>query len=355
MTMPAQPNAAPAPAPVAPPAAVAQTPPAAAAPAADRGRAKADRAAALKAKLDAEPAPEGSAEPSGGVAPAAVEGQAPAPAAAAVDDVATKRAQERLARIRQVQEAERAQDEERQRRRAMKDQSGEVEKLRARIAELEPLNKVFDSEEALLAYAESKGMSPEKLVQWMRTRMTDPAAVAQRHAKTEAEKIREELAAERKAREELERRLSERDEQTQAQWSAQQKTQAFLARAADQAADFPLSAAMLERHGAQGFVGWANKFVVPLLREDYTPEELHDYTEQLLTELQVGGPAPAAPATAAQGTSPPAKKNGAPEPSPTLSNALTSERISVAEEVPLHRLPKAERQRRLKDKLDRSE
>ena len=43
--------------------------------------------------------------------------------------------------------------------------------------------------------------SEDAPVAWMRTRLTDPKAVAERQVKSEADKIREELKAEREARE----------------------------------------------------------------------------------------------------------------------------------------------------------
>ena len=320
------------------------------------------RAAALKAKLDAEPGPSEGSEPEGeGEEPAAAGSEPPSSEtrvreAAPTDDAAAKARQERLARIEQVRAKELADDAERQQKRQRKERDTELEKLRTRIAELEPQSAVFQSEEALLAEAERRGMSAEKLVQWMRTRLTDPAAVAQRQTQTLEEKFQAELAKERAAREALEKKLADQQESARAQHEGQQRAMGFVQMTQAKAADYPLTAGLLKRHGPVGLINFANEFVAPRLREQYTLDELHDNLEQLLDDIQVASgaqQAPRAPETPVNGTSHPAKKNGAAEPSVTLSNALTSERVSVAEEIPLSRLPRKERTKRLREKLER--
>lgn len=318
-----------------------------------------DRAAALKAKLESE-GPSGDvgegSEPTERVVAGAPEApDASEPAVGAQDDAA-KRAADRLARIQKVREADRAAKAERQRREAARardaERSGEVEGLRKKLQELEPLSSVFSSEETLLAEAERRGMTAEKLVSWMRTRLTDPAAVAQQHAKTEADKIREELAAERKAREELQARLEAEKMTAQEQREAQERAQAFIQRTEASEKDYPLSARLLKRHGKHGLVNFASKFIVPLLPEDYTVDQLHDLTEQFLDEVQLaaGPDAPGAVQSAAAANT---RKNVAGKATSTLSNAVASERTAVVEEVPLHKLPRDERIKRLRANLDR--
>jgi hypothetical protein len=265
----------------------------------------------------------------------------------AVIDDAEKRRAERAERMRRARERERSEDEARKSKTQGKTTDAELEKLRKRIAELEPHEQVFASEEALLAAAEAKGMSVEKLVQWMRTRLSDPAAVAQRHAKTEADKLREEIAAVKKAHEESIASLKAEREQERAQTAGQNKAATFIGAAKEKASSHPCTAALVKRHGDNGLIAFANQFVAPLLRADYSVEELHDHVEQFLEEVQVASAS--SPGNPANGTSHPAK-NGAVQPTTTLSNGLASERVSVTEETPLARLPRRERIRRAREK-----
>lgn len=358
MTMPAAAPASPAPAGSA--AAAAQTPPAAPTgagkPSASERRA--ERAAKLKTTLDAAP-PEGDAttEPaaetsSSAVAPATPQAGASTADPAAADDPIAKARADRLARIAEVRAKEAASEADRERRNAGKESAAEVERLRKRVAELEPQVQKFKSPAELLAYAEKEGLSAKDVIDELRARVSDPTIIAQRQAKSEADKIREELAAERKAREDLEARLAAQDAQARAAAEGQSRAMSFLQQTEAGGTSHPLTAAFLKRHGAQAYVGYANQFVAPLLPEEYSLEQLHDHFEQLLDELQVGGTAApvALPANGESRTSP---KNGAGQPVTTLSNALTAERATVTEEVPLARLPRAERTRRLKEKLDR--
>lgn len=324
----------------------------------------ADRASALKAKLDAEPEPTTS---EAAADPAAPEGAPPTPdvpadapavasgaAAPPIDEAAAKVREERLARIAAVREKELADDAERQKFRAGKDRDKEVEQLRAKLAEYEPLNGVFASEESLLAEAEKRGMSAEKLVQWMRTRLTDPAAVAQRQAKTEADKLREEMAKDRAELAALKEQLAQQATQAREQYESQAKAMTFLQKTQASTASHPLTARLLERHGPHGFVQLVNAHVAQHLPEGYSVEQLHDEVEQFLDNLGGGGGASPAPAQPANGASQaPAKKNGEAQPATTLSNALTAERATLTEEKPLSRLPLKERERLLKEKLAR--
>jgi DNA repair exonuclease SbcCD ATPase subunit len=313
-----------------------------------------DRAAALMARLEESPAepaaetPEDASpvQPDGtGTSTADSAGEAQGTQAAAPDAELEKRREERRQRIEQVRAKEAAAAEERARREASRAKEGEAEKLRKRLEELEPLNDVFSSEEALLEMAEKRGMSAEKLVQWMRSRITDPAAIASQRAKSEADKIREELAAERRAREELEKRLAEKEETAREAREATERAQSFVSHVEAQAAGYPLTAKLLHRHGPAGLVAFANRFAIPMLSDGYTLEELHDHVEQILDEVQVVG----ADVTPAKTTTSP--KTGKDSPPTTLSNAMASERTTVTEEIPLHRLSIDERVARLKAKL----
>lgn len=350
------PNAAPAPAPAPVSAAsFAQAPIADAKPEVVVTRVKAhDRAMRVRAKLAESEGSEGNDETSEREKEPAKAAEPAAPSPPVVDD-AEKRRAERAERISKAQERERAEDRDRRTKKRASDggvSNAELEKLRKRVAELEPHEAVFSSEEALLAAAEAKGLSAEKLVQWMRTRLSDPAAVAKQHAKSEADKLREEIAELRKSWEtEREERKAERERQQQEQ-SGIQKAMSFLDKAKTSTSSHPLTAQLVSRHGEKGLIAFANQFVAPLLPKEYSVEQLHDHVEQLLDEVQVGGPGPTGNST--NGTSH-STKHGAAQPVTTLSNGIASERVSVTEETPLHRLPRRQRIQRLKETLGSDE
>ena len=328
-----------------------------------------DRASALLERLQTEDG--GGSDETGGEASGSVGSSSgvtpePSPASPAGDaanagapDDTAKRREDRLARIAKVRAEEQAAKARRQSEQQAKQSTGEaqqlrgeVEKLRARLSELEPMNDVFRDEAALLAAAEARGMSVEKLAQWMRTKLTDPSAVAQRQAQTVEEKLRAEIEAEREARKKLEERISEDSRKAAEERERVEAAQNFVSMATAKSAEAPFTAKFLQRHGAQGLVAFANQFVVPLLPESYTVDELHDYTEQLIEEFQFGsGESPQREAPA-NGTSLPSK-SGADQPVTTLSSAIPAERSMVTEAVPLHKMSLDERARFLKDKYSR--
>lgn len=302
------------------------------------------RADALRVSLDAEPANDDAGEPT--TETEAAPPEAPAEVAETAPAVDPKVA-ERRARIEAMKAKERAADEERQARRASREKDGEAEKLRQRLADLEPLNDVFKSEEALLEAAEKRGLTADKLVQWMRTRLSDPALVAKREAQTEAEKLRAEMAADRKALEALKAELAEERKAAAERAEGMQKAQAFFTAIQASADTYPLTAGLLQRKGAEGLVAFANKHIITEMPEGYSVEELHDALEQHLDDI---GARPYVP-TAAKATQP--KRSGAAKPADTLSNDVESDRATVSEEIPLHRLSGDERVARLKERLAR--
>ena len=337
------------------PAAAVQAPPTPAAPVVAPARSTInDRAASLREKLDAEPqasepAVEGESSSSGDSSAAGSEAAKPADETAAAR---TKAWEERQARLKAVREKDEAADAERARKQQQRAKDNETEKLRQRLKELEPNESVWKSPAALLAEAEKKGLSATQLVEEMRQRLTDPAAIAAREAQTVEQKMQARIDA-------LEAKL-EADRVAREQETAQERQQreqvskavSFTAQVTAAKESHPRTAALLARKGEANFVHFLNQAIIePHLSEGYTLEELHDTTEQLLDWLQDNGDAaPTAPA-ANNGASQ-AKKNGAAKPVTTLSDSLTSERTQVTEEKPLHLLSKKEREARLRAKLD---
>jgi hypothetical protein len=337
------------------PAAPAAPAPAPAAPA-QRSTAE-DRAQDMIARFQSEdPSPSEPAADEAGEQPSTPQ-DGPSPTAADSGGAALPQAtQDRLARIARVRAAhdverqKRAQEQ--QRRQQQQQASSEVETLRKRLADLEPLANIPKSEEALLSWAESQGMSSEKLVQYMRQRLTDPAAIAKQQAKTEADQLREEMRRQREEFEAWKRSTEEKEQERVAQYHAERKAHEFLQRSHASKESHPLTAQMLAKFGPQGLVAYANQFVAPLLPADYDIEQLHDHVEQLLFETQLGSPA-ASPQV--QPANPPSAKNGAGQPVTTLGNAVAAERASVREEIPLHKMPLDERAEYLKAKLMREQ
>ncbi len=336
----------------------AAAPAAPAAPTAPAPKSGADRAAEMAAKYRAEeegspsePAAEAVEQPS---SPQDGPGPAAADSGGAQDDArerAHRERQERINRVRARETADRQKREAQEARRAQeRGATDEIERLRKRVAELEPLDKVFSSEETLLAEAERREMTPDKLIAWMRQRLSDPQAVAQRQVKTEADALREEMRKQREEFADYIRKQEEAQQSARAQYQAQQKAHQFVQAAHSSAETHPLTAQLLAKYGPQGVVAYANQFVAPLLPESYDVSELHDHMEQLLLETQFSGQAARHSEPPAK---PPASTNGAGQPVTTLSNSIAGERSTVQEAIPLHKLPLDKRAELLKEKYSR--
>ncbi len=278
---------------------------------------------------------------------------APAPATESTPDAAQQARQERLARIAKVREREQADKVRRQEETRLRTQhqatSGELEQLRAKTKDLEGLQSAFADPMALLEAAEKKGLTPQQFVDAIKARLTDPSAVAQHTANSVEGKLRaeiEQLKAE--LRQTAEHWETQQQEQIAA-YHAQQRATQFVQQANAGATSHPLTADFLRKHGDAGVINFANRFVAPLLGEEYTLDELHDHMEQLLDEVQLrdgASPQQRAPAT-------PNAANGVGQPATTLSNALSSERSTVSVPVPLHKMSLEDRMAFLRDKYSR--
>ncbi len=315
-----------------------------------------DRAEALKAKLESEPAndngtPSIGADPAQPSEPERPETDTTQAAPPTQDADAEKRRTERQARLAQVRAKEEAANRARQERQRSKVSEGEIEKLRKRVADLEPLEQAWSSPLSMLEWAEKKGHKPEDVVKVLKEKLTDPAAVAQRQAQTIEQRFAEELRKRDEKIAEMERRWAEERTQANERTAGERRAAEFRARVTEKTGDYPLTAAFSTKHGYENLVAFANRWVAQDLPEEYSLEQLHDHLEQVLEELQVAGALPATPPTTEP--VPQAHSGGAGQPTTTLNNRTTAGRGVVAEEVPLARLPKADRIRRLRDKLDR--
>lgn len=305
-----------------------------------------------KQKLEAKPKTEAKKteedEPDEDEPKAKAETKKPEPAPDADAERRKKAAEDRLARLAAARDKERKEEAERASKRRSETNNEELERLRKRVAELEPTESYFKSEEALLAEAERRGMTVDKMAAWMRQRLTDPNAHAQAQARTVEERIMQELAKERAERQRLEQRIAEREQKAAEERAALQRAQEFQSMV-DRAADtHPRTAALVRRKGMAAVVQFANEQVVPYLPEGYELQHLHDVMETYLDWLYDGD----SPAQQ-NGHEPPAKKSGAAKPVTTLSDDVVSAREGVTEQIPLHRLSKAERIARVKRNAER--
>ncbi len=326
-----------------------------------------DRAAALMEKYEhespSEPAAETSEAPStspdGSASTSAADsgGEQQQQATGTPDEIAAKkRRDERLARIAAAMEKERREDEERkvhrQRRERERDQSGELEKLRKQLAELQPLNDAFKDEETFLAQAETRGFSAEKMINYWRKRMTDPQAVAAQQTAHAEKRMLEEIAKIRAENEKLRQEIEAKESAAREQAEGVNRATQFVHQVSSLADSHPLTADFLQENGAQVLIAFANEYIAPSLPERYDLPQLHDRIEQFLDRV---GRRPRVAAPPANGTSQPPKKSGAEKPVTTLSNSATQERAQVTEQIPLSRMSLEEREARLREKLAREE
>ncbi len=321
----------------------------------------AERAAALKAKL--EPEDDKSPMPSVGEEP----GRAPsepekpetdavsADAAKAPDPEAEKRRTERQARIAQLRAKEEAANRSRLERQKFKVNESETEKLRKRVAELEPMEQAWASPLAMFEWAEKKGLKTEEVVKVLKEKLSDPDAIARRQTASVEKRLAAEIRKQREEFEAYKRQVAEERQKEREQFEGLRRAQEFEGRVTGMSTEYPLTAAFQKRHGQANLIAFANRWVAQDLPEEYSLEQLHDHLEQVLEELQVTGGAPMAQTSNAPTTEPvsEAHSGGAGQPTTTLNNRTTAGRGVVAEEVPLARLPKADRIRRLREKLDR--
>lgn len=314
------------------------------------------RAHALKLSLESDAAPSEPANESSATPPSPGEASSVADsggAAPTADPARAKAAQERQERLARVRARDEQAEQERRQREAARAKDSEVETMRKRLAELEPLESRLSNEDALLAEAERRGVPADKLVAAIRKRLTDPSAVAEAKVTSEADKIRAEMKAQDERHQKEIAKLRAEREQVEQAAQAQAKTTNFISAAAASTETHPRTARLLAKHKEAGLIGFANHHVAQYLPEGYSPQELHDHLEQLLEDLDAF-PAPAAAVgTPANGASQPPKKNGAGQPATTLSNALTSGRESLVEDVPLHKLSREERVRRARETSER--
>jgi hypothetical protein len=318
---------------------------------------RAERASAIKAAADApptEPAVEDSTD--GSSPPASTSSTADSAGGEQAPDPRSQAAADRLARIQALREREAQARERRERTQATRVDSEELAQLRQMKAEWEKKDSAFADEESFLAEAERRGISAEKVIGYMRDRLTNPEAIAERKAnatKSEIEKKLEALENQLRERE-------ERDEQTRREYEYRQKSLAAANRFIDllqsKKDDAPLTAAMHEKYGPEYVVQFANKFIMPILPNGFDVDEpehlefLHDHMEQFLSVTQLGSP-PARTESSAPSKAKPVKTNGE-TPISTLSNRAVSERGTVTEEIPLAKMSLEERKRILKAKYE---
>jgi hypothetical protein len=312
------------------------------------------RAAALRAKLSQEDgAPAGgeteSSEKQSGVvetAPTSAPEAAKSTPASAPAEALSPAMEARRKRLAEVAEKERRNREEAEQKRAMRARDEEFQSLQKRLAEyetrLKETDQVFADEDAFFAAAEKRGLKADKLIERLRTALTDPAAIAKAQAEAGDKAVLSEIDKLRKQLEELNTEREREREESRSRSEAERKTIEFRQKASN-AAEYPLTAAILKKEaGEQYLIALANRDIIPHISQDYEVEHLLDQIETHLEYFQ-----------AAPGQSPPPTKKKADGDAsvPTLSNSVTAGRESMAEEIPLHKLSRAERVRLAKERL----
>lgn len=326
---------------------------------------RAARAAAIKAEADqptsSEPASESSAEGIPSHPASESEGSGDRTSAAdSGEDPKARAAAARAERIEAMRARAREAQERRQTHKANRAESAELAELRKMKAEWEKDSAAFKDEESFLSAAEARGVSAEKVIAYFRDRLTNPAAIAERHANQAKTEVEKRIA-------DLEKQLAERDEraaQERAEAAYRQKTleaaKNFISISQAKAEEAPLTARMYAKHGPEVTIAFANKFIVPLMPEGFdieVPQHLEvllDHMEQFLAETQLSEPAQSPPQADPPSKASAGKKNGD-KPVSTLGNRVVTERGTVTEEIPLAKLPLSERKRILKEKYERSD
>ncbi len=313
------------------------------APAPDGKSSVASRASALKARLETEGGP-----PEAPVEAPATETAADAPAAtpdAMASPALSPTAEARRQRLAEVAERERARRTEAEAKKASKARDEELQALQKRLAESESKAKesdeVFASEDAFFAAAERRGLKADKLIERIRLALTDPAAIAKTQAEAGDKVVLSELQKLQKELNDLRAERAREQEESKSRSASERKTNEFRQKASDPA-QYPLVSSLVKNRGEQAVIALANEVIIPHLSEDYEVGNLLDHLETHLEYFQVS-----------PGQSPPPTKKiaGGDAPVPTLSNSVTAGRESMAEEIPLHKLSRAERIRLAKERL----
>ena len=251
--------------------------------------------------------------------------------AAEAEDTDEARAQvlkEREERIAAVRERERRLREERQARRPRDDSAAaiqELESMRAQVEEAARLAKALENEEAFLEEAARRGLSGEKIAEFVRERLLSPETVAERKAAAaaqEAESRIEKKLAELDARiQEIRQAEVAREVEVQRR-TAETELLHIVGRAAEHA---PFSARYVEHFGPEQYIEYATA-VAEALPPGVGLQAVHDIVESNLEALAAIARAPASQAHE------PNQNAVAPVRARTVSNSLASERATVRDE-----------------------
>lgn len=304
------------------------------------------RVAAIHESIRGEAATEAPPEP------AAESGEAADPPAVATPKPAADSgsASDRASRLAALQAKERERSERRARQAEQDKIARELAEARKRADDAEAKAKSavdLDSldEAAFFRLAQSKGIKPERLGEWIRDAITSPEKVAEAAAMEAARKeltsklspVEQKLAA-------LEQQLAEeRAERARLQHEAAERAAAeqFFSFTRERASEAPYSARYLAQKGPEAFHAIALQ-AANLVPEGSDFQAVLDVVEQSLSDFAqslIDQPKNAAPT--------PPKKSAAAKAS-TVSNAHAGERASVVDEDDWSSLPFEERVARMK-------
>lgn len=311
------------------------------------------RAAALADELRAE-RPEPAGERAEDVASETPAGPAtPVVAPADSDPEATKRREERRARLAEVAARTREGVDRKERLSAQEKLAREHAAAVARAEKAEALAAArldvenFD-EAALFALAEKKKIDPARLANWIRDSISNPERLAEAAAlKATQAAYDPKLAAIEAENAALKARLDAFEATQQSARAAAEEahhTQVFLGHVKGQAARAPMAVKLLEA-SSEEFIEIANT-AAGLIPDGAGADALLDKIEDLLDSegrriYQTYASLYGNPATSRAST-----PSGAAKPN-TVSNSLAGERAAVVEEEDFAKLPLEERARRL--------
>jgi hypothetical protein len=300
-----------------------------------------ERAANVLAELRSEPTSQPASEGTTSSPPASLPSEAGS-------DAGEDPASARRARIAALNERQRARVDEKQRQAAGDKMARELETVRRRAEEAERMaSQRLDveslTEEQFFTAAERAKVTPQRLGEWLRERMTNPELAAREAAQ---KAIDPRIAALEAKLAQSEQTIQEFFAQQQAEKTRHAERQAaeeFFAFTRDNAGAAPYSARFLTQHGPNEFYKLAVK-AASSVPEGVGPQAILDQIEENLNALaSLYGSQESAPSKA---TAPPPRTAAAAKAN-TLSNAAASARTSVVEEDDWSSLDLDERARRL--------
>lgn len=233
---------------------------------------------------------------------------------------------DRSARIKSLQEKERAADARRQTRpkQAPRD-SEEIASLRQRVTELSALAERVKTPDGLFTLAEENNLTPQQLAEHLRDALHNPQKVAAQEAKKALSPLEGRLLAKIESLENEIGGLKTYNQQASSAAEEREAASELLGHVQTSARLAPRSAAYLQKFGSESLISFATQ-IANQLPPGVGLQAVHDAIEEALDSLaDIYQPSH----LLSQKTSIP--KSAAAKANKTVSNALASQRSSVAD------------------------